>query len=69
MKAYVNNNTASFDAENAESVQKSGNICLVGAILAYVINQILIEVHYRVVRDRLKNVSRSYENFIARTSD
>ena len=39
MKAHINNNTASFDAENAESVQKSGNICLVSAILAYVTNQ------------------------------
>jgi hypothetical protein len=38
MKSRINN-TASFDAENAESVQESGNVCVVSAILAYVINQ------------------------------
>jgi hypothetical protein len=36
MKSRINN-TASFDAENAESVQESGNVCVVSAILAYVI--------------------------------
>ena len=60
MKAHINNNTASFDAENAESVQKSGNICLVSAILAYVINQNLMAILYRLARVRFKNVSRLY---------
>lgn len=63
MKAHVNNNTASFDAKNAESVQKSGNICSVGAILAYVINQNLMAVLHRLARVCLKNVSRIYKKF------
>jgi hypothetical protein len=42
MKAHINNNTASLDAENAGSAQKSGNICSISAILAYVIIQNLM---------------------------
>ena len=36
---YSINNIASFGAEKAESVQESGNIRIVSAISAYVINQ------------------------------
>jgi hypothetical protein len=63
MKADVNNNTASFDAENAESAQKSGNVCSISAILAYVITQNLMVVLHRLARVRLKNVLRIYKKF------
>jgi hypothetical protein len=42
------NNTASFDAENAESVQESGNIYVVSAISAYVMNPNLWVLHRHV---------------------
>ena len=63
MKAHINNNTASFDAETVEFAQKSGNICSVSAILAYVINQSLVAILHRLARVRLKNVSRTYKKF------
>gem|GEM_PF-4540269 len=34
------NNTASFHAENVGSVQENNKICIVNAILAYVLNLI-----------------------------
>jgi hypothetical protein len=60
MKTHINNNTASFNAENAESVQESDNICLVSAILAYVINQNLMAVLHTLASVPFKNVSRLY---------
>ena len=54
------NNTASFYAENVESVQENNRICIVNAILAYVLNLILqqsslnlLEIIYRYFKKKM----------------
>lgn len=53
------NNTASFDAENAESVQESSDTCVGSAILAYVINSKFMAVLHKPVRDCSQNMPRT----------
>ena len=58
MKSRINN-TASFDAENAESVQESCDTCVGSAILAYVINSNFMAVLHKPVRDCSQNMPRT----------